>query len=448
MSETLFPQPVEPERIITVAALNRLARTAIERELPLMWVAGEISNFTQAASGHWYFALKDEAAQVRCVMFRGRSLYTDFRPANGMHVEARALPTLYEARGEFQLSIEFLRPAGLGALHVAFERLKATLQAEGLLAAARKRPIPFHPRSIGIVTSPAAAALRDVLSTLARRMPNIPVVIYPAPVQGADAGKRIAEALATAGQRKECDVLVLCRGGGSLEDLWTFNQEIVARAIVACPIPVVVGVGHETDFTIADFAADLRAPTPTAAAELVSPDRAMLNRQLEDMRRNLRSAMRRVLENRIQRLDWLSRRVIHPDRRLEALRIGLNQSLVRMRAAMNARMKGTGMRLHMLRRDLRAAAPDLDAISASLPNAARRLASAWQHFDTRCQAAVTRLDMCLLHLNPHGVLQRGYAIVHAASGEIVRDAVQVGAGDVVTMTFARGEAKARVIGNG
>jgi exodeoxyribonuclease VII large subunit len=448
MSETLGLDPVEPERIITVAALNRLARTVIEHELPLMWVAGEISNFAQAASGHWYFALKDETAQVRCVMFRGRSLYADFRPANGMHVEARALPTLYEARGEFQLSVEFLRPAGLGALHVAFDRLKARLEAEGLFAAARKRPVSSHPRSIGIVTSPAAAALRDVLSTLARRMPDIPVVIYPAPVQGADAGRRIGEALAIAGQRKECDVLILCRGGGSLEDLWAFNEEVVARAIVACPIPVVVGVGHETDFTIADFAADLRAPTPTAAAELVSPDRATLNRQLESLRRDLRSAMRRGLENRMQRLDWLSRRVIHPRRRLEAVRTALNHSLARMRAAMNTRMQGAGMRLQILRRDLRAAAPDLDAISASLPRAARRLAGAWQHFDTRCQAAVTRLEIGLLHLNPHGVLQRGYAIVHAPSGEIVRDAVQVRGGDVVTMTFSRGEAKAKVIGDG
>src|SRR5574340_462515 len=266
--------------VISVSELNRSARQILEQRLPLLWVAGEISNFTQAASGHWYFSLKDDKAQVRCAMFRMKSQYLDWLPENGMQVEVRAQPTLYEPRGEYQLAVENMRRAGLGALYEAFEKLKGRLEKEGLFAAARKKALPAFPRRIGIITSPAAAALRDVLTTLRRRMPNIPVLIYPVPVQGEGAAQKIAAAIQLAGQRRECDVLILCRGGGSIEDLWAFNEEVVARAIAACEIPVICGVGHETDFTIADFAADRRAPTPTAAAELATPHRADLLQRL------------------------------------------------------------------------------------------------------------------------------------------------------------------------
>ena len=262
--------------IISVSELNRLARDVLEQSFPLFWVSGEISNFTRAASGHWYFSLKDESAQVSCVMFRGRNSYLDWSPKEGDKVEARALVTLYEARGSFQLTIEFLQRAGAGALFEAFEKLKTKLQQEGLFDAAFKQAIPAHPKQIGIVTSSDAAALHDVLTTLRRRMPNIPVVIYPTPVQGKGASTQIANAINSAHQRNECDVLIICRGGGSMEDLWQFNEEIVARAIANCKIPTISGVGHETDFTICDFVADVRAPTPTAAAELASPSRESL----------------------------------------------------------------------------------------------------------------------------------------------------------------------------
>ena len=304
--------------ILSVSALNRSVRDLLEHRLPLAWVAGEISNFLQARSGHLYFSLKDSAAQVRCVMFRSRGMLLDWEPRDGMQVEVRALVTLYEARGDFQLNVEYMRPAGLGALYEAFLRLRDKLEREGLFDPLTKRPLPAYPRAIGVVTSKAAAALRDVLTTLRRRNPAIPVIVYPTAVQGEAAPAEIVAALVAAGRRAECDVLILCRGGGSIEDLRAFNDERVARAVRASPIPVVVGVGHETDFTIADFAADVRAPTPTAAAELASPPRDELLVRIGILARRLRRCVERDLETRMQALDHLSRRLIHPGRRLEA----------------------------------------------------------------------------------------------------------------------------------
>ena len=259
--------------VLSVSDLNRLARETLEARFPLLWVAGEVSNLTRAPSGHLYFTLKDEAAQVRCTMWRNRAHLLPFQLAHGMRVEARALVTLYEARGDYQLNVETLRRAGQGNLAEAFQRLKEKLAAEGLFDPGRKRPLPAYPRGIGLVTSPQAAALHDVLVCLRRRAPHLPVVLYPAPVQGDSAAPRLMEALRQAGARAGqdgIDLLLLVRGGGSLEDLWAFNDEALARAIAACPLPVVAGVGHETDFTIADFVADLRAATPTAAAELAT----------------------------------------------------------------------------------------------------------------------------------------------------------------------------------
>ncbi|MGH6629136.1 MAG: exodeoxyribonuclease VII large subunit, partial [Burkholderiales bacterium] len=306
--------------VLSVSALNRSVRDLLEHRLPLVWVGGELSNFTEARSGHLYFSLKDDQAQVRCVMFRSRGMLLDWRPGDGTKVEVRALVTLYEQRGEFQLNVEFMRPAGLGALYEAFLRLRDRLEREGLFDSTLKRPLPAYPRTIGVVTSPGAAALRDVLTTLRRRNPSVPVILYPASVQGEGAPAEVVRALLTAGRRAECDVLILCRGGGSIEDLWAFNDERVARAVRACPIPVVVGVGHETDFTIADFAADVRAPTPTAAAELVSPPRADLLARLDLLVERLQRRVRRDLEVRMQLLDHVCRRLVHPGRRLEAQR--------------------------------------------------------------------------------------------------------------------------------
>ena len=295
---------VPQQKILTVSELNRLAREILEISFPLFWVSGEISNFTRAASGHWYFSLKDAGAQVRCVMFKGRNSYVDFVPREGDKIEARATVTLYEARGDFQLTVEFIQKAGLGTLFEAFERLKKALGAEGLFDAATKRPIPAFPKAIGIVTSADAATLRDVLTTLKRRNPNISVIIYPTPVQGKGSAARIAEAIEIANQRAEVDTLIVCRGGGSLEDLWSFNEEIVARAVYQSQIPVISGVGHETDFTICDFVADLRAATPTAAAELACTDAMAIRNQLRVYTQSLRQRLEKRLQMEAQRLDY------------------------------------------------------------------------------------------------------------------------------------------------
>lgn len=319
------------DSVLSVSSLSRSVRDLLESRFPLVWVGGEVSNLTLARSGHTYFSLKDERAQVRCVLFRHRGQLLDWAPREGMQVEVRAVVTLYEPRGDFQLNVEFMRRAGLGALHEAFLRLKDRLAAEGLFDEAIKRPLPAYPRAIGVVTSLHAAALRDVLTTLARRNPSIPVIVYPTAVQGEGAALEVVAALERAGRRAECDVVILCRGGGSIEDLWSFNDERVARSIRACPVPVVVGVGHETDFTIADFAADRRAPTPTAAAEFASPSRADLLSAVGGLRERLHRRMTRDLETRMQLLDHLTRRLVHPARRLQAQAAVFAQLVARVR---------------------------------------------------------------------------------------------------------------------
>jgi exodeoxyribonuclease VII large subunit len=299
-SESPFASSATPggEVVVPVSALNRAIGTMLERSFPLVWVAGEVSNFTRAASGHWYFSIKDAQAQMRCVMFRGRAQYAEFTPREGDRIEVRALVTMYEPRGELQLNVEAVRRTGQGRLYEAFLKLKAQLEAEGLFAAERKRALPAHPRAIGIVTSLQAAALRDVLTTLSRRAPHIPVIVYPAPVQGVGVSAKLADMVDAANARREVDVLIVCRGGGSIEDLWAFNEEVLARAIAESAIPVVSGVGHETDFTIADFAADVRAPTPTGAAELVSPQRVLLLRELDHRHATLARGFGRMMERR------------------------------------------------------------------------------------------------------------------------------------------------------
>jgi exodeoxyribonuclease VII large subunit len=298
--------------VIPVSLLNRLARERLEATFPLCWVAGEISNLSHAASGHLYFSLKDSAAQVRCVMFRSRAQILGWRLENGQQIEARVLVTLYEARGDFQLNVEAARRGGIGNLYERFLRLQDQLASEGLFDSAAKRSLPTFPQRIGIITSPQAAALRDVLSTLRRRAGHVAIVLYPTPVQGEGAARQIAEAILGAGARRECELLIVCRGGGSIEDLWAFNDEAVARAIRACSLPVICGIGHETDFTIADFAADQRAPTPTAAAEIAAPERAALLARLAAGELALRRQIEQQLNQRGQHLDWLAHRLQHP----------------------------------------------------------------------------------------------------------------------------------------
>ena len=430
--------------VISVAELNRLTKELIEQNLPLMWVAGEISNFTRAASGHCYFSLKDAQAQVRCVMFRHRMQLQDWRPENGMQVEVRACPSFYEQRGEFQLNVEAMRRSGLGALYAAFEKLKARLQAEGLFDAAAKQPLPRFPRAIGVVTSLQAAALRDVLTTLRRRMAAIPVIVYPTPVQGAGAGAQIAAAIGTADARAECDVLIVCRGGGSIEDLWAFNEEVVARAIHACTLPVVSGIGHETDFTIADFVADARAPTPTAAAQMASPNRDDLRQDLSHLYQRLARVTERALERRMQQLDVLARRLTHPGERIANQLAQLGHLASRLRSAWQMTSGNSEWRLRELYQQLLALRPDFTVLATRQQTLAQRLASAAAHRIDALGAEVRSLAAQLVQLNPRAVLERGYSVVETAAGDIVRDSAQLNRDDDVKLTFAQGWARAQV----
>ena len=438
----------KPPRVIGVAELNRLAKELIEGNLPLMWVAGEISNFTRAVSGHCYFSLKDAQAQVRCVMFRHKMQLQDWRPENGMQVEVRACPSFYEARGEFQLNVEAMRRAGLGALYAAFEKLKAKLQAEGLFAPATKVPLPRFPRKIGVVSSLKAAAVQDVLTTLRRRMPSIPVVIYPVAVQGEGAARQIAAAIAAADARAECDVLIVCRGGGSIEDLWAFNEEIVARAIHACALPVVCGIGHETDFTIADFVADARAPTPTAAAQMASPDRDDLREELGHYSQRLALAAERSLERRMQQVDGLGRRLIHPGEYMADRLNQLGHLARRLRSAWAHAADNSRWRLRELSRQLISAQPDLAALAVRRRALAQNLASSMAHRLQTLDGALKSLASQLAQLNPQAVLGRGYALVERSGGQLVRNSSQVAVSDEIKITFGQGWAKAQVSDKG
>ncbi len=396
--------PLIPQQILSVSALNRLARDVLQANFPLFWVSGEISNLTRAASGHWYFSLKDASAQVRCVMFKGRNSFVDFMPRDGDKVEAHATVTLYEARGDFQLTVAFLRQAGLGDLFEAFAQLKRKLQNEGLFDGSRKQPIPDYAKTIGIVTSPDAAALRDVLTTLKRRNPNILVIIYPTPVQGKSAAEKIADAINLANVRQEVDTLIICRGGGSIEDLWQFNEEIVARAIAACCIPTISGVGHETDFTICDFVADVRAATPTAAAEMACQDSSQLKQQLSILAQQLHRQMQFTLNQLSQRLDFLAQRLISPTQKLG------NQ---------------------------------IDHVQ-QLQN---RLQYAVKQILQHQQQHYKQLKSSIEQLSPQAVLARGYAIV-SHDNKAVTDSAQLQLGQPVHIQLHIGEAQANITKKG
>lgn len=434
--------------VLSVAELNRLARQALESALPLMWVGGEVSNLTRAASGHVYFTLKDADAQVRCAMWRNRAQLLAFRPENGMRVEARALPTLYEARGEYQLNVETLRPAGIGSLFEAFNRLKAKLAAEGLFDPALRRPLPHHPRAIGIVTSPQAAALRDVLVTLRRRAPHVPVILYPAPVQGGDAAARLRAAIQRAGQRAGQDgaeVLLLVRGGGSIEDLWSFNDEALARAVRACPLPVVCGVGHETDFTIADFAADVRAPTPTGAAELVSSGWQAAPARLDAIDQALQRAMARRIAELAQRLDRAGLRLVHPRERLQRAGSTLDALAMRLRDAGNRHLERARLRVAQSSLRLGAAVPRPAVQRERIDTLSLRLRTAFHTQLERRGDRLQALDSHLQHLDPQAVLGRGYAIARDEHGNVLRSADDIAIGSVVSVQLAKGRLDTRVM---
>lgn len=407
--------------ILTVSELNRQARRLLEQQFPLLWVCGEISNLTRAASGHVYFSLKDAQAQVRCTLFRSRAQLLPWQIENGQQVEMQALVTLYEARGDFQLNVEGMRRAGVGRLYELFVRLREKLAAEGLFDAATKREIPRYPRRIGIVTSPQAAALRDVVAACARRAPHVELIVYPTLVQGAEAPAAIVAALETADARNECDLLLVVRGGGSLEDLWAFNDEAVARAIAASPAPSISGIGHETDTTIADYVADRRAATPTAAAELATAGWFDAAAEVDDLATALRRTLRAQLETRMQALDRLALRLVHPAQRL---------------AAGRQRIELLGRRLqHAMRGRIDRPAPD--RLAHRLQQAMARQMSVRRDRLARCAGA-------LAALSPLATLQRGYSIARTADGAIVRTAAQLAPGAALELQFAAGTATATV----
>jgi exodeoxyribonuclease VII large subunit len=377
-------------------------------------------------------------------MFRDKNQYLDWQPSDGMRVEVRALVTLYQPRGDFQLNVETIRRAGLGSLFEAFEQLKARLGKEGLFDPDRKKPLPLFPKQIGIITSPAAAALHDVLSTLRRRMSFVPLIIYGTPVQGAGASAKIAAAIRTAGNRAECDVLILCRGGGSIEDLWAFNEEAVARAIAACPIPIVSGVGHETDFTIADFVADVRAPTPTGASQLVCPDRKELIRHGEIMLGRLQRAMQRDIESRMQHIDMLECRLVHPGKRINDQRAQLQRLRERLARSWRQDLARRYWRLRELDQRILVASPDIPRLAERQRDLGLRLCRAIAVRIETLVMSLQRQQENLAHLNPESVLERGYSIVYSAGGAVVRSSDQIDVGDTIQVVFAKGGSKARV----
>jgi exodeoxyribonuclease VII large subunit len=433
--------------IYTPSRLNREARMLLERGFGSIWLSGEISNFSRPGSGHWYFSLKDADAQLRCAMFKQRNLYTRFAPKDGTHVVARGRISLYEPRGDYQLIVEHLEEAGEGALRRQFELLKAKLAAAGLFAVEHKRSLPSLPRRIGVITSPTGAAIRDILQVLRRRFPAIPVRIYPVAVQGKDAAQEIADAIALAATRKDCDVLILARGGGSLEDLWSFNEEIVARAIFACDIPIVTGVGHEVDFTIADFVADVRAPTPSAAAELVAPDTSDLLRQFALTERRLTNAIARQVQSVVDRLRWTQRRLqqLHPGVLLRQQAQRVDEMEQRLHRATLQRILALQQRLTSRHAQLERHSPALrlSAFRGRFETAQMQLATSVgeriRMLQSRLMIAVRTLDA----VSPLNTLQRGYAIVTNAN-LVVTDATQINVGSPIIATLAKGSIAATV----
>lgn len=430
--------------ILTVAQLNQAVGQLLERSIPALWVRGEISNFTQAASGHWYFTLKDSRAAVRAVMFRSRASAVGFVPRAGDQVEIRARVSLYEPRGDYQLQADAMRRAGLGNLYEAFLRLKEQLASEGLFDPARKREPVRLPRAIGVITSLHAAALRDVLSALARRAPQVPVIIYPAPVQGADAASKLAAQLRLANERAEVDTLLLVRGGGSIEDLWSFNDEDLARQVAVSEIPVISGVGHETDFTIVDFVSDLRAPTPTAAAELACAPRAeLLGRVMQTLQTMVRGQQRR-LERAAQRLDRATAQLVSPAQRLQHQRERLNSLQYRLASAWSAPQGRRTARVNLLAQRLSHRVPDTGRAAERLAGAVRRLGQAQARLLVERRNRLVAASAQLRALDPGNTLARGYAIARDEQGRIVRDAAALSAGQPLDLSFAQGGAQVQV----
>ena len=436
---------------LTVSQLNRQARSLLETHFDFVWVEGEISNFAAPSSGHWYFSLKDGNAQVRCAMFRGRNQRVRFNPANGDHIRLRCRVSLYEGRGEFQLIVEHMEQAGAGALQAAFEQLKAKLLAEGLFDAARKRALPESISHLGVVTSPTGAAIHDILTVLKRRCPAIEVTILPVAVQGEGAAGQIAAAIDKANRlhstgKIRLDALIIGRGGGSLEDLWAFNEEIVARAIAASELPIVSAVGHEVDFSIADMVADQRAPTPSAAAEMLSPDQREQMQRLTKLETDLARLMRRKLAEARTRLDHLRARLKHPGALLreQSQRLDdLEQRLVRAQRNLLAR-RSSELALLESRLQSGSPLPRIRRRQQDLEVLEQRLKAGMQGRLQASRQRLAHLAQMLDSLSPLNTLARGYAIVTDSAGGVVSDASSVNPGDPLTARLANGQLQVTV----
>ena len=431
--------------IYSVSTLNRLSRQLLETHLPLIWIEGEISNFARPSSGHWYFTLKDDAAQVRCAMFKNRSAHLRFTPKQGEQVLLRAKVSLYEGRGDYQLIAEHMEPAGHGALQRAYELLKAKLAAEGLFEPERKQPLPELPHHIGVITSPTGAAIRDVLSVLRRRYPAVPVTVVPVPVQGTEAAPAIVKALTLAARSERFDVLLLTRGGGSLEDLWPFNDERVARAIAHCPIPIISAVGHEVDVTIADFVADVRAATPSAAAELVVPDMAEQLERLQVRERHLGQTIQRRLLRLSDQLAHLQKRLRHPGDNLRQQAQRLDQLELRLKRAIDQQLNDRRQRFNNVKARQTDPRRALQQLKERLQRGQSGLIQQWSLYQQRTRQRLGENARLLHSVSPLGTLERGYALVTAPNGEIVRHSRQVKAGDKVTAKLAQGELQCEVL---
>ncbi|HAS1786408.1 TPA: exodeoxyribonuclease VII large subunit [Enterobacter cloacae] len=436
--------------IYTVSRLNQTVRLLLEQEMGQVWISGEISNFTQPASGHWYFTLKDDTAQVRCAMFRNSNRRVTFRPQHGQQVLVRANITLYEPRGDYQIIVESMQPAGEGMLQQKYEQLKAKLSAEGLFDQQLKKPLPSPAHCVGVITSKTGAALHDILHVLKRRDPSLPVIIYPTAVQGDDAPGQIVRAIELANARQECDVLIVGRGGGSLEDLWSFNDERVARAIFASLIPVVSAVGHETDVTIADFVADLRAPTPSAAAEVISRNQQELLRQIQNGQQRLEMAMDYFLANRTRRFTQLHHRLQqqHPQLRLARQQTVLERLRQRMNVAVDAQLKRAGSRQQRVTQRLNQQNPQptIYRAQARIQQLEYRLA---ENIRARLSTTRERFGNAVTHLeavSPLSTLARGYSVTTATDGNVLKQTGQVKAGDILTTRLSDGWVESEVKG--
>jgi len=436
------------QQVFTVTRLNSAVRMILEQDLGLVWLTGELSNLAMPSSGHWYFSLKDLGAQVRCAMFKGNNRRVAFRPQDGMQVLVQARVSLYEPRGDYQLIIESMQPAGDGVLALRFEELKRRLGAEGLFDEGRKRPLPREPRAVGLVTSATGAALHDMLTVLKRRAPDLPIFIYPTQVQGSAAIGQIVAAIALANRRAEVDVLIVGRGGGSLEDLWCFNEEGVARAIANSAIPVISAVGHEVDVTISDFAADLRAPTPSAAAELVAPDQSARAQRLAHLWQRLVQAMNRHQTAARHGFVLLQKRLDHqdPKRRLEQQSQRLDELSARLQQLLNQRLHQGERRLANLELRLQAKSPErlLAAGKRRHQLAQERLHALIAKRQDQASHRLAMLTARLDGVSPLATLGRGYSITRTQSGDVINRAAQVNAGQTLVTTLAEGHLQVRV----